>query len=441
MSRRAPGAGHPRAPWCDLGARFVWRASNPLRMQGRGQPAALTVATEDAASDPFLVYDLGRGRLTQAGGALIGSDGYVPQNRSNFADYSLRMTSGWTRVGSGTASAGTPGARHFIDYGDHTPLVVTNPSAGTSTKVYRAETGSSTYKRVFALLVYSPGGDPRSLGLRLYTAAAAPAAGDYRAAGLGTACDAIRVREDGWYQLWTVHPISSATVYLVVECCDEAAFMVTGAAWESCWSGFEWPTWPIPLLTASRSRNKPSVDLHPDPVDRGTPQVNPQPIPPAGWLAAGVAMPWGSDDLPGLSSGGWAARWAVSATDFLGLYWSASSRAWVAWVSVADVSQAFLVGPTTWPRGARFGLAMAWGLREGAPQFAFSVNGEAALVDVSGSLPAGDAWIEVGGDSGASLAFCGVQLVAAGALPVSRSELRLLSRAVRDAVTSPWSPA
>lgn len=383
----------------------------------------------------YCVYDHGRGQYIEYDPALVDpdpipTDGQFPADRSTYFNASRPAASAGrgpftAQLGLTLSDVGTPD-HHILAPAAGTPATVPRAqnTSGATKRMYRLESTSGAFKRCWSILLKRT--DEGKIDGTVATLGTANAA-DPLGANLAGATVYQKIRSDGWYRLYCMHPIDGANVYYFVSFENGADVFFECPQTESVGTSIEEPTPPV-LTNAADAPNRPVFQLgFFDSLGLDLPQ--------AGWIACAftprkdaIALPtkvYPSSVLLRL------AQIADPANYYHQIYISSTYQVFAyQCYAGGTTSQAFLQGTTAdIKQGRPVGFVGTWGYRAGTVQFVAAQNGSITEVDTTGVLPTGPCTLEIGSQAGgASPANVNVWSCAVGNRMLNRAELGGLSR-------------
>jgi len=423
------------APIWTKGAVLYWDIRGGAKASVRGASAYSTVRVQ-LGSGEYWTFDRGKGQYVQitAASGSFPLDGHFAEARANYFNDTTNVMRGPFSVEAGAVGSNPVlDATYIVDIST-IPMAngfrVTNMT-GSLRRFYRLESTSGTYRRYFSLLAKrTDGGVIDGTVLSLYTASSADPLGSNL---MEAATRYKKIRSDGWYQLWAVHPIDGASVYFgglltsgfpvdIEAPMTEGVGSSLGAPGQFTESPAGAPTPPLSYIEMARTSGIA------------------EPYPACGWFGAAFTNRWAHDephDQPGPRwKTAYIANWQVDGSNKVSIYMSQTSQVWVGWMRKAGTSELFLTGPATWAENEAMGIVMTWGSRKGSQYGVLAVNGKQYDVETLFSLPTGTPnFIEVGDIGGlgyAQSANCHVEAMAVGRQALTRLDARHLSLWFKD---------
>lgn len=414
--------GNRNWPIWNFGAYFYWRSSAPEFCQIKGGRGVLNKSFVDDSD--YWIFDPGKGQFQEVAfdSKEFQRDGYFTFPRSVFFNDNQDADRGPFTLEAGLTKTNPAFPAHYIvDPTTITPAsrYTVDNSSGSAKRVYRSESSSSSFNRMWSLLVHRTDDGPISGSvLTLFVADNADPLGPNIASGT----QYVKIREDNWYLVYADIPVQGGapSVYYGIILEDGFEIDIECPQTESFTAGsvMEYPTHRVPAPSGAPA--PPEMHFN---VERLSGVAEAWPA--SGWLGATVVMPYPSGEFT--IQTGYIVDWRASGNDRIAILLSNFAQGPVFWVRRGGTSEAFLDGITTWGRGEVFGIVGTWGYRKGSRYFVLAVNGQQIDLDVSGSLPTGSPTLQIGSNGTGSHADSYVQAVAGGNHNLTRLEARHLS--------------
>jgi hypothetical protein len=441
MSIKKPGNAigmiNRKFPIWEFGADLYWHSSQPFRVQcpgGSGQWAYAYASVADSAD--YFVYDQGKQQfrlVDYAGTHEFPPNGFCPPDRTNLWDSNNLTDRGFQDFDTNlTHSHPTMSGTHILDVEslswDSTLFVANDASTGSGLRFTRDESLSSTYNRVFAVLLKKPDGGVINSGVA--SLVVLPDGQLTSTDNLGNATKYTKVRSDGWYMLSTVCPNYDANPRMFGVQLEEGESVIV-----------EYPhmagtntTPQIGVFQAPDIGTADETGIHQMQIARNAAgETTREPCGTAGWVGATVVHMYSNNGLS--MPFGLYFNLAADGNNFLRGQYSTSTAHTAIEVDTNASDQLFLNYPDPVPSlsvGEKHGIVFTWGKRGSTKYGMYFLNGE--LIEVATnytSMPSGVAnWWDIGWDSqnaSREPAAC-IQHFAAGHNLLTRSECRILSK-------------